>query len=122
MAAEFDRKTLRTLSRDSFSTRAISRVAMPFSCSSRIAVRCDWLNIFGSLSGGDLFGDAVQLLAHAFDLAQHLSPLLVVHLRYGFPHPASGPEQNGRRRRQFLRQRRGLRGRRRRPLPLRLEK
>jgi hypothetical protein len=85
-------------------------------------VRCDWLSIFGSFITCDLFGDAVQFPAHAFDLAQRLSPLCIVQLRNGFTHAAAGPVQNGRRRLQCLRQCSGLCCCRTRPLPLSLQK
>jgi hypothetical protein len=42
---DFDRRTLRTLVRDRFNTRAISRLETPCSRSSRIAVRWLWLNM-----------------------------------------------------------------------------
>ncbi len=48
----FERRTLRTATREIPITRAISRLLTPFACSSRIVVRCAWLNMFLLRSDG----------------------------------------------------------------------
>ena len=87
---EFERSTLRTLSRDTLSTRAISRLDTPLAFSSRIVVLCDWLSIVISYP----LADAVQLLACAFDMLLRLLLLVLVHLCRCFAHSTAGPAQN----------------------------
>src|SRR6266852_5675935 len=118
---EFARRTLRTVRRDNFSTRAISRLLTPFALSSRIAVRCAWLSMFDFLFLSDSRRHTVQFPARAFDLTLRLLPPPLIHLRQRFGQPPAGATQNGQRHLQFALQsgRRWPGGRR---LPLRFQK
>ena len=64
---EFARRTWRTATREIPSTRAISRLLTPFVCSSRIVVRCAWLNMCFRLREKS-FVDALELFGNASDL------------------------------------------------------
>ena len=77
---EFERRTLRTATREIPSTRAISRLLTPCACSSRIVVRCAWLNM-RFLLRSDGFVDAAELVLNAVDLMPRGSALLVIQLR-----------------------------------------
>src|ERR1035437_1029278 len=77
---EFDCSTLRTVSRDNCNTRAISRLLTPFALSSRIAVRCAWLNMLLLLLW-DSPGQTAKLVFHAFDLAPRCFALPAIHLQ-----------------------------------------
>src|SRR5882724_2824631 len=109
MLAEFARRTLRTVRRDNFSTRAISRLLTPFALSSRIAVRCAWLSMFGFLFLSDSRRHTVQFPARAFDLTLRLLLPPLIHFRQRFGQPPAGTTQNGQRHLQFALQ--GNRGR-----------
>src|SRR5712692_6289756 len=118
---EFDRSTLRTVSRDNCSTRAISRLVTPFALSSRIAVRCAWLSMLGFLFLSDSLRHPVEFPARAFDVALRLFLSRAIHLRQGFGEPPAGAMQDGNRHLQFaLESGRGRSGGRR--LPLRFQK
>ena len=119
---EFERSTLRTVSRDNRSTCAISCLLTPFALSSRIAVRCAWLSMFRLLFLSDSFRHPVQFPARTFDLALRLFLLRASHLRQRFGEPPAGATQNGKRHLQialhlFDRRRLGCRR-----LPLRFQK
>ena len=94
---EFERRTLRTVRRDSCNTRAISRLLTPFALSSRIAVRCAWLSMLGFLFLSDSCRHPVQFPARTFDLALRLFLLRAIHLRQGFGEPPAGAMQDGNR-------------------------
>src|SRR6266567_6123557 len=64
---ELERRTLRTATREIPSTRAISRLLTCCVLSSRIAVRCAWLNM-RFLLRLDFFVDTKKLLLNALDL------------------------------------------------------
>src|SRR5947209_7624489 len=95
MLVEFDRRTLRTVRRDSCNTRAISCLLTPFALSSRIAVRCAWLSIFRFLFLSDSCHHPVEFSARAFDLAPRLCLSPAIHLRQGFGEPPAGATQDG---------------------------
>ena len=82
---EFERRILRTVSRLMFSTRAISLRLTPCACSSRIVVRCAWLNMLLLLCWwrGDFRGQTIQFLPHAIDLALRREALRTVPLDGG---------------------------------------
>src|ERR1035441_10658020 len=92
---ELDRSTLRTVSRDSRSTCAISCLLTPFALSSRIAVRCAWLSMFRLPLLSDSFRHPVEFPAHSFQLALRLFLLRTSHLRQRFGKPPSGTTQDG---------------------------
>src|ERR1700693_2688093 len=98
---EFERSTLRTLGRDSCSTRAISRLPTPLALSSRIAVRCAWLSMLGCLFLSDSCRHPVEFAARVFDLALGLLLLPVVHLRQSLGEPPAGAMKDGNRHLQF---------------------
>src|SRR5450755_1888450 len=77
---EFERRTLRTATREIPSTRAISRLLTRCACSSRIVVRCAWLNM-RFLLRWDLFLYAMEFLLNAIDLVPRGFRLLVIQLR-----------------------------------------
>src|SRR5581483_10699085 len=118
----FERSTLRTLWRESFNTRAISRVGAPFALSSRIAVLCAWLNMLVCSLPSESLRDAVQLAPRAFHLPLRLFPLLRIHIAQCFAQPPAGAAQDGGGHLQIARQFRTSRLRLRRSLALRLEK
>src|SRR6266566_1427653 len=114
---EFERWTLRTVNRDTCSTRAISCLLTPFALSSRIALRCAWLSMSGFLFLSDPFRHPVQFSARIFDPALRLLLLPAVHLRQGFGESAAGAMQDGGGHLQVaLEGSRGRRDRHRRPL------
>ena len=88
---------MRTVGRDTRSTRAISCLLTPFALSSRIALRCAWLSLFRFLFLSDSFRHPVQFPARAFDLALRLLPLCRIHLRQCFAESAAGAAHNGQR-------------------------
>jgi hypothetical protein len=92
---EFDRSILRTAQRDSFHTRAISRVDTAFAFSSSIVVRCAWLSMLVALFLSDSLFHPVQFVPRAFDLALRLFLPLAVHLGQGFGEPPAGTLQDG---------------------------
>src|ERR1035438_8713448 len=67
---ELERSTLRTVSRDTRSTCAISCLLTPCALSSRIAVRCAWLSMFPFLLLSDSVRHPRQFPARIFHLAQ----------------------------------------------------
>src|ERR1700730_17183283 len=77
---ELERRTLRTATREIPSTRAISRLLTPCVFSSRIVVRCAWLNM-RFLLREDFFVDAMELFLNAIDLMPRGFRLLVIQLR-----------------------------------------
>src|SRR5271157_2180831 len=92
---EFARRTLRTVRRDTCSTRAISRRLTACAFSSRIAVLCAWLSMFRLLLLSDSFRHPRQFPPGAFDPALGLLPLRPSHLRHGFREPPVGAMQDG---------------------------
>jgi len=80
MPEEFDRRTLRTVSREIPSTRAISCLLTFRASSSRIVVRCALLNILWLLPF-DTPGQMRKLVARALDFAPRLLALRPVHMR-----------------------------------------
>src|ERR1035438_7443062 len=91
---EFERSTLRTVGRDSCSTRAISCLLTPFALSSRIAVRCAWLSMLGCLFLSDSFRHPVEFATRACEPVLRLLLLSAVHLRQSLDEPPSGAMQN----------------------------
>src|SRR5271166_2533404 len=83
---EFDRRTWRTATREIPSTRVISRLLTPLACSSRIAVRCAWLNMWFFLRL-DFFAHAAKLFLNAIDLKPRRFALLEIQF------PGCGPRQ-----------------------------
>src|SRR6202171_5309335 len=77
---ELERRTLRTATREIPSTRAISRLLTCCAFSSRIVVRCAWLNMWFLLRL-DGFVYAVELLLNTIDLVPRGFRLLVIQLR-----------------------------------------
>ena len=111
---EFYRRTRRTLSRDTCSSRAISRILTPCALSSAIAVRCAWLSMFRFLFLSDARRHPLQFPAHAFDPTLRLFLLPAIHLRQSCGKPPAGAMQDGRRHPQFaIESRRGRLGGRR---------
>jgi len=88
---------LRTVKRDSFNTRALSRLLTPFAFSSRIVVRCVWLSMSRFLFLSDSCRHPVEFPARAFDLAFRLFLLRAGHLRQGFGQSPAGSMQDGNR-------------------------
>lgn len=86
---------MRTLRRDTFNTRAISRVDTPFALNSRIVVRCAWLNMLYFLLLSDSRRQPVEFPARACDVALHLFLLRALHLRHSFRQPPAGTAQDG---------------------------
>src|SRR6266581_826654 len=76
---ELERRTLRTARREIPNTRAISRLLTCCAFSSRIVVRCAWLNM-GFLLRLDFFVDAMELLLNARDLMPRGFGLLGIQL------------------------------------------
>src|ERR1017187_9161567 len=101
--AEFSRRTLRTVRRDTFSTRAISRRLTPLVFSSRIAVLCASLSMFGCLLLSHSFRHPRQFPPRAFDPALRLLLLRAVHLPHRLGEPPVGAMQDGRRQLQIAR-------------------
>jgi hypothetical protein len=77
---EFDRTTLRTVRREIPNIRAISCWLTPWTLSSRIVVRCTWLNMRLLLLCNPP-GQTAKLVFQAFDLAPHGFALLAIHVR-----------------------------------------
>src|SRR5467141_711369 len=94
---ELERKTLRMVMRDSCNTRAISRLLTRFALSSRISVRCAWLNMLDSPFLSDSRRHPVQFPVRAFDLALRLFLAPAIHLRQSFSEPSAHPTQDGNR-------------------------
>jgi hypothetical protein len=118
---EFERSTLRTVGRDSCSTRAISFLLTPFALSSRIAVRCAWLSMLGFLFLSDSFRHPVEFATCACDPGLQLFLLPAIHLRQSLGEPPVSATQDGTRHLQFaIEGHRGRLGDRR--LPLRFQK
>jgi hypothetical protein len=118
---EFARTTLRTVSRDTCSTRAISRRLTPCAFSSRIAVLCAWLSMFRLLLLSHSFRHPRQFPPRVFDLAFDPLPLRAGHLRHGFREPPVGAMQDGDGHFQIARDLLGCCRRGGRRLPLRLQ-
>src|ERR1019366_5570804 len=92
--AAFDRRTWRTVGRETPNIRAISRLLTPCVLSSRIVVRCAWLNM--RLLLGDFCGQTVKLALQAIDLLPRGPSLLAVDLGSGRARqPAGGAVHDG---------------------------
>src|ERR1019366_7808089 len=124
------RRTVRTLCRDSFNTRAISRLLTFFAFSSRIAARSCWLSMYFFLllwrksrkRNFHSLRHSAQSPARLFDLLLHLSEARTIHFRQRYGEPPVGAFDNGRHHFQIARQRGGLGGGWRLRLPLRFQK
>ena len=118
---EFDRTTLRAVGREIPNIRAISRLLTPWALSSRIVVRCAWLNM---LLLWDSPGQTTELVFHALNLEPRRFALLAIHLRNDRARQSPGSAVHNRRRHLQIAQEFG--GRRCRSfrfrLPLRFEK
>src|ERR1019366_7009268 len=89
------RSTSRTVSRDNRTTCAFSCLLTPCALSSRLAVRCAWLNMFPFPPLSDSVRQPRQFPARIFHLALRLFLLRTSHLRQRFGKPPSGATQDG---------------------------
>ena len=92
---EFDCSPLRTVRRDSFSTRAISLLPTPCALNSRIAPRCAWLSVFRFLLLPDSPRQPVESRRALAMACCACSPLPAVHLQQRVREPPVGTAQDG---------------------------
>src|SRR5271169_5814559 len=97
-AVELERRTLRTVRRLTFSIRAISRLLTCWAFSSRIALRCGWLNMrfLRRFSGWDFGGQALQFLERSLDLVLQRGALRTIQFEGGAGQTPVGPAGNRR--------------------------